>query len=166
MIARGGKSVQKSLRKAFCRTVLGIEVDDDEPVRTTYQLDHLLDPAFAFTTEAEDRIAAVHLRRIRVVPKISVPAVEYPELKFKETARHADVLAAIQKLLIAYNLDRSQVEVTQVGIQLQFMSDGHRKPKKMTFNVSCPNTCDLKSKPDDVRVVGERCVKRWEILRG
>jgi hypothetical protein len=44
------------------------------------------------------------------------------------------------------------------------MSDGHLKPKTMTFNVSRPNTCDLKSKPDDVRVVGERCIQRWGIL--
>lgn len=165
IIAKGGKKVQLPLRKAFCRAVLGIEVDDDEPIRATYQLDHLIDPAFSFTLDDFDRVAAARMRRIRLVPKVRVPAVEYLEPKFTETASRGEVLAAIDRLIGAYNLDRSQVEVTQVGIQLQFLSDGHRKPKTMTFNVTCPNTCDLKSKPDDVRVVGERCIQRWGILR-
>lgn len=164
LIAKGGRKVQLPLRKAFCRAVLGIEVDDDEPVRNVYQLDHLLNPEFSFTTEAEDRIAAARLRRVRIVPQVSVPAIEYPELKFKETATRTEVLSAIDKLLGAYNLTRSQVWVNQVSIQLQFMSDGHHKPKTMTFNVTCPNTCDLKSKPDDLRVVGDRCIRRWGIL--
>lgn len=165
MIAKGGKKVHLSLRKAFCKTVLGLDVDDDEPIRATYQLEHLLDPEFAFTTEPDDRIAAVRLRRMRLVPMMGAPAIEYVEPKFLEDASHADVVSAINALLGAYELNRSLVNVTQVSIQLQFLSDGRRKPKTMTFNVSYPTSCDLKSKPDDVRVVGERCIKRWGILK-
>ncbi len=164
LIAKGGKQVHLPLRRAFCKAILGIEVNDDDPVRPTYRLDHLLDPKFTFRTEPEDRVAAVRLRRIRLVPKVRVPPIEYLEPKFVEDASHAEVMTAINRLLAAYSLNRSQVTVAQVGIQLQFMSDGRRKAKTMTFNVNCPNTCDLKSKPDDVRVVGERCVKRWEII--
>lgn len=164
LIARGGKKVQLPLRKAFCRAVLGIEVDDDEPIRATYQLDHLLDPAFGFPVEPADRIASVRIRRIRLVPKVFVPAIEYLEPKLTETASRVEALTAIDRLIGAYNLHRSQVSVTQVSIQVKFLSDGQRKGKSLTFNVSCPNTCDLKTKPDEVRVVGERCVKRWEIL--
>lgn len=164
LIAKGGTKVRLAMRKAFCRAVLGIEVDDEEPIRNTYGLDHLLDPGFAFTTEAEDRIASVRLRRVRLVPNFSLPAIEHLEPKFTEHATRDEVLMALSKLLAAYNLHRSDVSVTQVGIQLQFMSDGHKKPKSMTFNVSVPNTSDLKSKPDDVRVIGERCIKRWGIL--
>ncbi|GIV04137.1 MAG: hypothetical protein KatS3mg015_2967 [Fimbriimonadales bacterium] len=165
LIAKGGKKVHLSLRKAFCKAVLGIEVDDDEPVRPSYQLDHLLDPNFAFVTEPQDRIAAVRLRRIRLVPTISLPALEYLEPKFLENASHADVMTTINRLLGAHNLNRTQVTVAQVGIQLQFLSDGRRRGKTMTFNVTYPNTCDLKSKPDDVRAIGERCIQRWGILQ-
>lgn len=164
LIARGGKKVHLPLRKAFCHAVLGIDVDDDEPIRATYQLDHLLDPAFGFPVEPADRIASVRIRRIRLVPKIFVPAIEYLEPKLTETASRVEVLMAIDRLIGAFHLHRSQVSVTQVSLQLQFLSDGQRKGKSLTFHVSCPNTCDLKAKPDDVRVVGERCLKRWEIL--
>lgn len=66
--------------------MIEVEVDDEEPVRPNYRLDHLLDPAFTFTTQPEDRVAAVFLRRIRLVPKVYVPAVEYLEPKFIEGA--------------------------------------------------------------------------------
>jgi hypothetical protein len=149
----------------FCKTVLGIEVDDDEPIRPCYQLDHLLDPKFAFVTDPEDRIAVVRLRRIRFVPTIGVPALEHIELKFHENAGHTEVTTAIGLLLDACKLSRTQVQVVQVGIQFQFLGDGRQRPKTMTFSINYPNACDLKSKPDDVRVVGERCIKRWGIVQ-
>ena len=93
-----------------------------------------------------------------------MPAIEHLEPKFSEHANRSEVMDAIQRLLGAYGLDRSQVRLTQVGIQLVFISDGGKKPKTMTFNVTCPNTSDLRTRPDDVRVVGERCIKRWGIL--
>jgi hypothetical protein len=128
------------------------------------RLDHLLDPGFWFQTEPEDRIAAVRLRRIRLVPTVPVPAMESLESRLFETATHGEALDLIDRLLSGVGLDRTQVRVVHVGIQLQFLSDGRRRGKTMTFHVSCPNTCDLKSKPDDVRVVGERCIRRWGIL--
>ena len=165
MIAKGGKKVHLPLRKAFCKTVLGVDVEDDEPIRPSYKLDHLLDPQFAFTTDPEDCIAAVRLRRMRIAPMMGAPAIEYVEPKFLEDASHAEVMMAIYQLLAAFELNRAAVNVTHVTIQLHFLGDGRRQPKTMTFSISCPNTCDLKSKPDDVRVVGERCVKRWGILQ-
>ncbi len=164
IIARGGKKVQMPLRKAFCKAVMGIDVADDDPVRPSFRMDHLLDPAFAFTTDDGDRVSAVRPRRYRLVPKVYVPTVEYLELKFTEAATRREVQIAIDSLLGAYKLDRSQVAVAQASIQLLFMSDGHRKGKTMTFNVNCPNSCDVKSKPDDVRIVAERLIRRWEIL--
>jgi len=164
LVAKGGRPVHRALRKAFCKTVLGVEVDDEEPVRPTYRLDHLLDPGFSFHTEPEDRVAAVRLRRMRLTPTVPVPALESLEPRLLETATHAEAIFLIERLLAGIGLDRTQVRVVHVGIQLQFLSDGHRRGKTMTFHVSCPNTCDLKSKPDDVRVVGERCIRRWGIL--
>jgi hypothetical protein len=34
----------------------------------------------------------------------------------------------------------------------------------MTFNVSCPNFCDLESKPNEMWEFGERCLKLWGIV--
>jgi hypothetical protein len=164
LMARGGKQVQLRLRQAFCQAALDVEVADDEPIRASYKLDQLLDPGFAFETQPEDMLAAVRLRRIRIVPRVAVLPIEYLELKFSESATRSETLAVINSHLAAHRLNPSQVSVPQASIQLQFMGDGERKGKKLTINVSYPNTSDLKSKPDDVRIIGERCIRRWGIL--
>ncbi|CAN5266477.1 hypothetical protein BH11PLA2_BH11PLA2_37040 [soil metagenome] len=165
IIAKGGRQVQLPLRRAFCDAVLGVAVEDTDPIKRCYQLDHLLDPAFAFNTEAEDRIASVRLRRVRLLPNVTLPALEGAELKLRENASVQEVRTAVAQFLKAYNLSQSQLAVVQAGIQIEFQSDGKRRARTMTFNVGIPNSCDLKSKPDDVRAVGERCIRRWGILR-
>ena len=117
-----------------------------------------------FDLKKQLRLHDKGLRRIRLVPTVPVPAMESLESRLLETATHAEALDLIDRLLSGVGLDRTQVRVVHVGIQLQFLSDGHRRGKTMTFHVSCPNTCDLKSNPDDVRVVGERCIRRWGML--
>jgi hypothetical protein len=165
IIAKGGKPVQLPLRRAFCKSVLGVTVEDTDPIKRCYFLDHLLDPSFAFTTTAADKITVVRLRRFRLVPTVSLPSLEGAELKWHETATLLQVRAAADQFLNAYGLTRGQVSLVQAGIQIEFQSDGQRRARTMTFNVGTPHTCDLKSKPDDVRAVGERCIRRWGILR-
>jgi hypothetical protein len=165
IIAKGGKQVQLPLRRAFCKSVLDVTVEDTDPIRRCYELDHLLDHSFLFTTEPEEKIAHVRLRRVKVVPKFDDPVLEGCELRFKESVSLVDFRTAVSKFCLAFNLMPSQLHVVQAGIQIEFLNDGQRRAKTMTFNVSTPNTCDLKSKPDEVRVVGERCIRRWRILR-
>jgi hypothetical protein len=165
IIAKGGTKVQQALRKAFCKAALATDVEEADPDRAVYGLDHLLDPTFAFPTEPEDRVASVRLKRILFEPDVSIPAIERLQLQFEPDASHPQVRAAINKQLTAAGLKRSQVSVTQVGIQIRFVGDGGRRNRTLTINVGLPNTYDLKSKPDDVRVVGERCIHRWGIVR-
>jgi hypothetical protein len=65
---------------------------------------------------------------------------------------------------MADGLGLDQVSVTQASIQFVFMSDGKRKGRKMTVCVSCPNTSDLKAKPDEQQIIGRDCFLRWGII--
>ena len=166
LVAKGGRKVHLVLREAFCRSVLGLDVEDDEPISPAYRLDHLLDPALALPTEPSDRIASVRLTRIRLVPKHVVNAVRYEEIGFSQHATLEMAMRDLTERLADQNLSPGLVTVKQAGFQLQFLSDGSRKQKTMTFNVSCPNSCDLKSKSDEMREIGERCLKLWGIVDG
>ena len=164
LIAKGGKKVQLQLRRAFCKSMLGIDVDDEDPVKPAYQLDQLLDPSFAFTTEPEERLAEVHLRRVRLVPKVRIPVLDQLELKFRDGCSLTNIRNVITRHLMADGLGLDQVSVTQASIQFVFMSDGKRKGRKMTVCVSCPNTSDLKAKPDEQQIIGRDCFLRWGII--
>jgi hypothetical protein len=164
LVAKGGRKVHLVLREAFCRSVLGIDVEDDDPISPAYRLDHLLDPTLALPTEPSDRIAGVRLTRIRMIPKHVVNAVRYEEIGFSQHATLQSAVTELAERLADQNLLPSLLTVKQAGFQLQFQSDGTRKQKTMTFSVSCPNSCDLKSKPDEMREIGERCLKLWGIV--
>lgn len=164
IIAKGGKAVYLPLRRAFCKAVLGIEVDDEVPDKPVYKIDHLLEPTFSLATDPADRIAEVHIKHLRLLPKQAIVGVQSFEARFHDRASHAEVNVAIDRLLGAFKLTRPQVSVTQVSFQLQMMGDGQKKGRKMTIHVNRPNTCDLKSKPDDMRVVGDRCLRKWGII--
>lgn len=166
LIAKGGRKVRQELRRAFCWSMLGIEVSDDDPVKPVYQLDQLLDPSFAFETEESERIADVKLRRIRIIPRVLVPTIEQVEFRFSESTDLPGIRSFIAAQLASMQLTIDQVSVIQAGIQFQFMGDGTRKGRPMTVNVSCPNTCDLKSKPEEQEIIGRACFVRWGILNG
>lgn len=166
LIAKGGKKVQKELRRAFCQSMLGIEVDDEDPIKPVYRLDQLLDSNFAFTTEASERIADVRLRRVRIVPRVNVPHIEQFEFKFREATDLASIRSILATQLAAMQLSFDQISVMQAAVQFQFMGDGSRKGKTMMVNVSCPNTCDLKSKPEEQELIGRACFVRWGIING
>lgn len=164
IIAKGGKAVYLPLRRAFCKAVLGIEVDDEVPDKPVYKIDHLLEPAFSLATDPADSIAEVRIKHMRLLPKQAIVGMQSFEARFHDRASHAEVNVAIDRLLGAFKLTRPQVSVTQVSFLIQMMGDGQKKGRKMTFHVNRPNTCDLKSKPDDMRVIGERCLRRWGII--
>jgi len=57
----------------------------------------------------------------------------------------------------------SLLNVTQASVLIRFKPVGNRKAKSLGFNVSFPDSCDLKSQPEELRKVGEKYLKRWGI---
>ena len=163
LVAKGGRKVHQKLRRAFCRSVLGTDVEDDEPLLPAYHLDHLLDPRMTLPTDPRDRISEVRITRIRIAPSDVVNAVRYEEIGFSTSATLSVVKTELQERLADQGISPERLTVKQVGFQLQFVSDGRSRPRTMTFNVSSPNSCDLKSKPDELREIGERCLRSWGI---
>ncbi|GIW90230.1 MAG: hypothetical protein KatS3mg109_0662 [Pirellulaceae bacterium] len=164
MIAAGGKPVQKELRRLFCQGMLGISnVADVEPERPAYFLDHLLDPGFKFTWEPSDRIETVQVSRLLVVPTVEGHDLDGLGLRFRLGLPWAHALDNLDALLASRDLSRSQVNVEEVRIRVQLMGDGERRGRVLTINVT-PRSCDLKSKDDeDLRILGEKCLRAWGI---
>ena len=163
LIAKGGRKVHSQLRQAFCRSVLELEVEDEQPLLPAYRLDHLLEPHLSLVTDPADRIASVRINRIRIVPKDVKQKVRYEEIGFTTHTTLNMVSTELRERLADQNLLREQVSVSQVSFQLQFHSDGRSRPRTMTFHVRSPNSCDLKSKSEELRAIGERCRRLWRV---
>ena len=128
----------------FAETILGINHMSACRIRRVYQLDHLLHPHFEFKTDADDRIAHIQLTHMRVSHRSAKPNGRYKELGFGR--------------------DESLAQIRDsVGFRLQFRSRNNARARSLSFHVSAPNTCDLKEKPEDLRLVGEHCLRLWSI---
>lgn len=161
LFARGGREVNAALQEAFCRSVLGVDAGDTDPLRPAYQLDHLLDENFPLRTDPADRVADARIMRLRLEPKAA--PLSYIELKADPKGHPSEIFQMLAHYCNTHNVSPGRVRVRQASFRLTFMHDGVGRPKTLSFNVSCPDSCDLKSKTDDMRTVGERCLKLWGI---
>lgn len=161
MYAKGGKKVYEPLQQRFCKAVLGLDVGPADPQKPAYTLDHLLRPDRVMRTDPADRIISVAITRVRLAP-LGRPS-EYIELGLDRARGVNRIDDAIAEYLNTNRLHPGSVTVKQMAFLLRFAEGA--PCRQMTFNVSCPNSCDLKGRPDEQRAIGERCLRLWEVNR-
>lgn len=62
------------------------------------------------------------------------------------------------------NKERLPLSVLQVTkVTLNISRDVPGRGGSFTFSVALPNSCDLKSKREELRLMGEKYLKRWGI---
>jgi hypothetical protein len=163
-VAKGGRAIHYPLQRAFCQSVLGLDVGPADPLRPAYDLGVLLDPDFAFPTDPGDRIAQVRLAKIRLASQSEMPEVKSKEIEFGKRVGRRRSLELIQQDLDALGLTRAQAFVKQAALEFRFVPWSGGRPGQMTINITVPNTCDLKDKPEELQGAGGRCLKMWGIL--
>jgi len=160
VFAPGGRRVWEPLQSAFCHAVLGRRVDPADPMKPIYKLDHLLTPDFPLPTDPADRVEESRLKRIRLGQRGRRDALE---LTVDPRDGKYEIYRKLEKLR-RVGLVNDATRVFSASFELRFVHEGCGRRKTMSFDVSTPNSCNLKSKPDEQRAVGERCLKMWEIV--
>lgn len=166
LIARGDDDVRRELQRRFFQAVYGLEIEPSESQRPQYRLQHVLDPNFTYPTAPTDCIRRVRLVEIRLQTPPDERGITKIRLEFHPEARRREWLAEINRILRAKGWSTSQVTVLAVKFQLIFEPAGFAARKTMTFGVRLPNWCDLKTHSDEMRVIGERCLRLWEMYYG
>ncbi len=162
LVAKGGAAVHLPLQQAFCRAVLGIEVGRADPLRPAYRLGMLLEPGFELVTDPGDGIARVSVRLVRIGPAtVAGQAVNDLRLTFPPQAELHNIVRSIRHCVDQLGGDTT---VRAATFELEFLPDAAHCVKKMSFTVTAPSTCDLKSKSDEMRLVGERCLRIWGVI--
>jgi len=162
MFAKGGRKVQEPLQAVFCKAMFGRDIDPVDPLVPPYQLDHLLDPAYVLRTDPADRVTEAKIIRMRLFERDDPE--QYFEVGIGPKRDGQAIHRKLARHLAGLNMPPNKFRVKRVTFRLTFMSDG-RHPRTLTFYVAWPNSCDLKSKREGLREVGERCLKLWEVSR-
>lgn len=160
VFALGGKRVWEPLQLAFCKAVLGRDVDPADPLRPTFQLDHLLKPDFPLTLEPTDGVEEARITQMRLAPRGSRGWVE---VKADPRASPNDIYRKIDNWLRTEKVTAEGVRVLLVAVAMRFQHEGPGRTPTLRFNISAPNSSNLKSKPEEQRIVGERCLRRWGV---
>ncbi len=164
LVAKGGPDVYYPLQQAFCRAVFDLPIEPADPLRPAYRLQRVLSPDFTYPTEVKDGIARVRLSRIRLATNSNTFPVLAFDLKFRTSVTRTQWLDIIHHDIAAHGLRLNQVVVQQATFQLIFLKNGMARSKSMTFSVTIPSLCNLKTKRDEDRQIGERCLRLWEMV--
>ncbi len=160
--ARGGQRIHLQLKESFCRSILLQPASATFAARPAYQLDHLLTSGLQLPTAPEDRVSSVRLTHIRFAPRCETE-VRYEEIGFSTRTDLSAAEAQLRERIVERRFDMGHLKVLSVGFNLQVRPAGRTRVSPLTFSIHAPNTCNLKEKADDLRVVGERCLRRWGI---
>jgi len=161
VFAQGGKKVWEPLQLAFCKAILGEDVDPADPMRPSFQLDHLLTSNFPLPIDPNDGVEEARIIRLRLSPRGSGG---YVEIKADAKGPPNDIYRKLERWLKAESIPLDGTSVLQVTFRLKFHHDGPGRQPVLTFDVSAPNSSNLKSKPDEKREVGERYLKCWGVI--
>lgn len=164
MIAMGGNSAQQQLRRIFYQAMCHQEVEDADPDKPEYMLDHLIQPGFPFQTLMEDRIENVTVPQVLLIPLVEAEGLDGLQPRFRKGLAWLDALLLIDDLLESRDLSRDQVGVDHIQLRIQFMGDGTKRGKTLTLRMS-PRSCNLKAEDDEeLQVVADRSLRRWGVI--
>jgi hypothetical protein len=164
LVTRGGREVQYALQRAFCRSVLGLDVEPCDPQKPTFNLQSILDPHFTFPTDPADGIARVRLVRIYWLPNYG-SRDDFLQRGFSQYVDRPKWVQKIHRLLQAEGYTAADVTVKKAVVDLTLMTKGVKSPEIIRLNVSLPSWSNLASLPDEHRAIGERCFRLWGWIR-
>lgn len=158
---QGDRRWRHTVRDLFCEHVLHGDPPLAAPGRRAYRLDGLIDPTAPLPPDPAAGVTAVTIRKLRV------HSVWTPEQKVVLEANPAlvgNVYHMLDTHFPVRQFPRGDLRVTLVTFTVRCRPTGADRERTLTFDVSAPDACNLKSMPDDPRAVGERCLRRWGIL--
>ena len=165
--AQGGKEVQQSLQTIFCRTLLHQELPPESPNGNPYELNGLKSREFLDTccvTDPGDGIEEVQVRKLRIAVLGGVK--RRITLEADPEGGPAAVYDMLEQCLNRHNIPDALFNITLAQFHFRFAHTGHGRQRTLTFEVSHPNSSNLKScRQEDLRLIGEKYLRRWGIDR-
>jgi hypothetical protein len=161
MYARGDRRWRSALRDLFCEHVLHTNAPSAVSGRRSYQLNGLIDRTFPLTIDPARGILSVIVRRLRIMTADDMSRRVTLEAN---PNRPGDVYDMLDIHFPIERFPRDELLVNQVTFTVCHVPAGEQCVRPLTFDVSFPDACNLKSLSHDHREIGEWCLRQWGIL--
>jgi hypothetical protein len=157
LFARVSPHLKPLLECVFGQIILGIDLSAHAR-RKTWDLNRLKDRYFCLETDPADGIL-VSISRLR----LEVPEFGRFTVEPTRTGQGADVFHVIDQCLNNERVRWEEVDISLATFRFHFQSQPGRKPGLLTFDVSAPDHCSIKSKRPDRIAVAHKYLRRWRI---
>ena len=158
------KKLRERIARVFADIKLGVPIPGERLPRRHFELTPLLDPGHALATDPADRIARVGLTMLTLASWYDGLTHRF-EIPFEEGASslHAELAAA-------YGADNPLLSslrpiCARIDIRFQPLAD-QRRGKKISMVLSTPNRCNVRGKTEQERLLLEKYLRAWGLLRG
>jgi hypothetical protein len=159
LFVKGSSRIVADLQAIWGRAILGAELGPPEKGGVVYELNALKE-RFPFRLEPGDGVEEVRVKKLRLAV-LGSRANKRLTLEANTREDTDAVYQLLDDLVASKRLPLDLLNVTQVGLQFLFRSDGLRGGQRLSFDVSYPNSCSLKYDPK--HEIAKRCLKRWKI---
>jgi hypothetical protein len=163
LYARGDRGVKARLLYIFCSEILGENPPPEQPGDHPYELNGLLSREFAFPTDPQDGIEEVRILKMRLSLGNGRRRII---LEADPQGDPHDLYDMMIEYLTETCLAHGAVNVTQAEFRFCFFDRSGERPKPSRFSITFPNNSNLKSLPEERRLLAEKYLKRWGIDRG
>jgi len=159
--AHGNAKCIDALQEIFASAILHGHPRPKDPRKEPYRLNGLLRRDFPFPVQPEDGVRLILVQAVNV--KIIGGTEESKRrMAFSTTEREnrEAMYDMLDRYLNRHNLPLSCLHVIKAQIVILFNERG--PVRTMTIELT-PKACNLKNKPEEQRLLGERLLRRWNI---
>ena len=161
-VVANDRESREDLVRLFARDLLASEFGQERLPFRQFDLGMLRQP-FSFPTDPDDGIEFVRVNHLRLMPIDTVG--ERVTLECMRQATRT-IWQMAQERFNANNPLLGGWVVTQAKLTIRFRPEaGSARGKTLPLTITMPHGCDLKDRTERERMIGDKYLRRWGILR-
>ena len=141
---KGSKAIKKEVRALFADAILGLNLDEFVEDERIYNLKPLQQADAVFKFSPEQGIQSVTIKKLR----LAINGTKERITLEASPAKNPNAVYQLRDKLFK-GIPASQLTITQVGIQVTFISVDGKRASTKSFEISWPNSCTLKHDDKD-----------------
>lgn len=166
-VVASDKTVREAMAGFMGRHLLDIDFKGDKLAAREYDLSVLMGP-FAFPTDA--RAPAAQLIDTVQVNELRFQPLDSPGQRITLECNYADgetIWDMADRHVASEAVRRSDWAITKACLIIKFAPYGKsRRGKNLNLTITVPHGCNLKSMTTGERLIGEKYLREWGILKG
>lgn len=155
------KEQRETVARLFSGTLLGTEIDAVRLPFKKYDVSSLIAPR-TFPTDPEDGVESVTVVSLTLKPMDGEGRITFDYL----SKYSSSIYGRVNEWFRQNDPLKGGFFLTQAKLVVKFHpTEGEKRGKSLPVKITMPNRCDLKSRTERERLIGEKYLARWKLVK-